>query len=975
LRRRLAALLLASLASTAAADDGGLGLSYVQTKDVRIVYFDSLDYLVPHAARTFANSLAWHRRTFGWLPSESTTILLKDLSDYGNASTWSAPRNTIFFDIAPHSHAFETYPASERMYSWMNHELAHAMEGDIGNDTERAWRRLLLGKVPVDPAHPESLLWSYLTVPRFTAPRWFHEGTAVFLETYMDGGIGRAQGGYDEMVFRAMVRDGAHIYDPLGLESRGVRVDFQIGANAYLYGTRFVTYLAYVHGPGKIIEWLRRDGESRASYADQFAQVFGMPLPEAWRQWVAFEREFQQKNLAQLREHPITPLRTLKAGPAGSVSRVHYDEKTGMLYGALRYPGIVEHVAAIDTRTGHVRRLADIKRAMLYRVSSFAFDPDTGTAFYTNDNVAWRDLMAVDVKTGEARMLLEDARIGDLAFNRGDRSLLGVRHNNGIAMIVRIPYPYSEWKPLHVFDYGTIPYDLDVSPDGRLLSMSIGEVNADQYVRVHELERVLAGDMTPKSAFRFGQTIPENFVFSPDGRFLYGSSYYTGASNIFRYEVATGDVEAVSNAETGLFRPLPLADGNLLVLGYTAEGFVPAIIEPRVLKDVSAITFLGAELAAKYPEVTTWQVPPPSTAEFESEVIERGPYRPLSNVRLANGYPVLQGYKSAVGFGWQFNFEDPIRFASAGATIAVTPNSEGDERLHVDLNGSYLGWRGALQWNRSDFYDLFGPTKRSRKGFAAKGGYDWLLVYDEPRRLDATFDVAYYDRIDTLPNAQNVSTPYSRLFQAEAGLRYKDLRRSLGAVDDEKGIEAAGVVKVSEASGETVPQYRATLDYGWDIPLLPHSSVWVRTAAGYAPETPIESLGTFYFGAFGNNYADNGSIKRYREWYSMPGFGIDEIAAQKFARGMVEWNIPPVVFESVGIPRLHLAWLRPAVFATALAADYQGARTQYTSVGGQADLRFSVLHWYEMTLSIGYAVGYRGGQRAGSEWMVSLKIL
>ena len=65
--------------------------------------------------------------------------------------------------------------------------------------------------------------------------------------------------------------------------------------------------------------------------------------------------------------------------------------------------------------------------------------------------------------------------------------------------------------------------------------------------------------------------MPESFVFSRDGRYLYGSSYYTGVSNIFRYEVATGDVEAVSNAETGFFRPVPLADGRLVVLDYTGR--------------------------------------------------------------------------------------------------------------------------------------------------------------------------------------------------------------------------------------------------------------------------------------------------------------------------------------------------------------------------------------------------------------------
>jgi len=49
-------------------------------------------------------------------------------------------------------------------------------------------------------------------------------------------------------------------------------------------------------------------------------------------------------------------------------------------------------------------------------------------------------------------------------------------------------------------------------------------------------------------------------------------------------------------------------------------------------------------------------------------------------------------------------------------------------------------------------------------------------------------------------------------------------------------------------------------------------------------------------------------------------------------------------------------------------------RQNYENVGGQADLRFRILHWYDLTLSAGYAVGFREGKRAGSEWMLSLKI-
>ena len=106
---RVWCLLLALLPVAAAADDENpLGMSYVETNDLKLIYFDPLGYLVPHAVRTFTNSLAWQRRTFGWVPSESSIILLKDLSDYGNAAALVAPHNRLIADIAPQSHAFET---------------------------------------------------------------------------------------------------------------------------------------------------------------------------------------------------------------------------------------------------------------------------------------------------------------------------------------------------------------------------------------------------------------------------------------------------------------------------------------------------------------------------------------------------------------------------------------------------------------------------------------------------------------------------------------------------------------------------------------------------------------------------------------------------------------------------------------------------------------------------------------------------
>ena len=979
--RLLCALLaLVPLVHAAEAEEASpLALSYVLTKDMCLIFPDpTLSYLAPHAVRTFANSIAWQRRVFGWVPYEPTTVLLKDFSDYGNASAGASPRNAMTFDIAPLSHAFETYPASERMYSLMNHELVHVATMDMHAEQDRFWRRFFLGKVYPDGHNPESMLYGYLTVPRFTVPRWYLEGSAVFMETWMGGGLGRAQGGYDEMVFRAMVRDGARFFDPLGLVSRGTRIDVQVGVNAYLYGTRFITWLAYAHGPEKVVRWLKRDEDSKRYYSDNFEHVFGMPLEKAWDDWIAFEHEFQRRNLAEVRKYPITAHRDLLPQAVGSVSRAFFDESTGTIYGAFRYPGVVEHIGALNVRDKSVRVLVDVKGAMLYRVTSLAFDPATKTVFYTSDNYALRDIRALDVATGKETILLEDARIGEIVFNKVDRSLWGVRHSNGLATLVHIPHPYSEWKQVHTFAYGVVPYDLDISPDGRLLSASVSEVNGDQFLRVWEIDKVRAGDLKPRSQYGFGSSVPESFVFSRDGRYLYGSSYYTGVSNIFRYDVASGEIEAVSNAEAGYFRPWTFADGTLGVFHFTGQGFVPAVIDPRPVKDVSAIKFLGAEVAAKHPIVTTWQVPPPSNVDDEALVTGRGPYVPLRNIRVSSGYPVLQGYKNYVGVGYHLNLEDPLRLAAIGITAAYTPqdNLKSEERGHVDLTYRYLEWKAGLSWNRSDFYDIFGPTKRSRKGYAATLQHSHFIIYDEPRKLEVKSEIAYYDKLDTLPDFQNVATTAERLVTGEVGLHYTFVRKSLGSVDDEKGILWDLVASASHANASTTSQLRGTLDYGWALPLA-NSSVWLRNAAGVSHGDRADPFANFFLGAFGNNYVDSRSIKRYREHYAFPGFGLDEISGKSFARTMVEWNAPPVNFESVGTPSFYLTWLRPAVFTSLLWTDPNDAvyRQRYGNVGTQVDLRFSVLHWFEMTLSAGYAVGYRGSKRAGDEWMVSLKIM
>ncbi len=881
--------------------------------------------------------------------------------------------------IAPLNFAFETIAANERMTMLMNHELVHVITMDQPAGADRAFRRLFGGKVAPSSDHPASILYWYLTAPRVAAPRWYHEGIAVFVDTWMAGGMGRAQGGYDEMVFRAMVRDDVPFYDPLGLVSEGTKIDFQVQANSYLYGTRFMTWLARRHTPEKLIEWVSRGEDSRGYYAAQFRKVFGMSLEQAWGAWVEDERAFQQANLAAVRKYPITPHTDVTANPLGSMSRAFYDGETGSIYAGLNYPGAVLERGA-DLGENRRDRAARGHQGSAHLYGHVAGLEPRGSPPLLHDRQR-RAPRSGPAGSGER------AHEGAAEGSSGRRSRVQRRRSItlGDSPPQRPGEPGADQAAVYRLGarHHVAVRDRDVRPR--------------RVARRHARVGIVRGDQrqTGRAGVRHRRVARRRYHAAGAVRLRYvrarmaSSSLPTDATSMAaritracRTSSATTwrrrRSEAVSNTETGFFRPVPLADGRLLVFRYTGRGFVPAWIDPKPLEDVSAIEFLGERLISEQPVLKSWMLDSPAKVPFDTMEKTTGTYGLGGRLRRESIFPIIEGYKDTASVGVALNLSDPLMLNRLHITAGWSPTTSlpMHERLHLSADYERYDWRASASFNDADFYDLVGPTKVGRKGYSALVGHRNTLIFDEPRRLELDLSGRVSGNLDQLPDYQNVPVDVGTLVTLKAGLAYSYVRNSLGYVDEETGRKWSLELSTDVVDGEPFPKLFGTFDRGIGL-RLGHSSFWMRTAAGFSPRSRTEAFSNFFFGGFGNNYVDHGDEKRYRHLESFPGVELNEIPGRNFAKATLEWNLPPWRFARLGTPGLHATWLRPAIFVTGLTTNMDDGAFRRTAVsaGGQIDVRFTILSNLDMTFSAGAAIAAEDGRPPRREAMLSLKLL
>ncbi|MFO7616122.1 MAG: hypothetical protein R6V75_02605 [Bacteroidales bacterium] len=643
---------------------------------------------------------------------------------------------------------------------------------------------------------------------------------------------------------------------------------------------------------------------------------------------------------------------------------------------AVNHPGKLAHIASIDLETGRSRQIAPVMGPALYYVTSLAFDPATRTLFATTHNKDWRGLQSISLDTGRASELIRIARCGHLVFDTVGKCLWGVQNLAGRTSLVRFEPPYRDYQVMLTLPYGQELFDPDISPDGSLISAILSDVTGRQQVVLIQMADLLKGGLEMDTLYEFEDSPAANFVFSPDGLYLYGTSYYTGASNIFRISLETRQAEIVSNAETGFFRPLPLSKDSLLFFNYTHEGMVAGVMGIAAREDVNAIHFLGQKIYERYPIVEEWALPPPSAVNLDSIGVTEKPYRPIGELRLAGAYPIIQGYKQYVAAGYRINFMDPMGINSLQIKLSATPYRGLPAKQVPHLSAEYRFWQWTFtgSYNYADFYDLFGPTKFSRAGYSLSAKYHKVFNHFAPGMTDLTVRLALYGDLETLPDYQNVASDFRSLYTGYVNFHKSRLRQSLGAVEPEQGYDW-NIYAYTSLAGETLyPQLINNLDFGFLLPVR-HASLWFRTSAGQSFGPPDKTNSHFYFGGFGNNYLDYRAVRQFRDMSSFPGVEINRIKALNYGKVCGELNLPPVRFRRLGVKGFYATHAQATLFGLGLFTNLANDLPQenYYSSGLQVDLQIVLFSLLKTTLSFGYSRAFNP-ELAGNQFMFSLKL-
>lgn len=943
----------------------------------RLIYKLSHAHLANYILSCAENSFKRLSAIFNYTPKEKIIINTYDVSDYGFGATTNVPQDYIRLEIEALEPGYEAVSYNERIQWLLSHELVHIVVNDQESDVE-TFIRNIFGKVPPEKIQPFTTIYSVLgNFTRYT-PRWYQEGIAVFMETWLSGGYGRTLGNFDEMYFRTLVFQGKKFPTPDDIETIYSHRSIFLENIFYFYGTRFVSYLAVHYGINKVIDWFKTyPNQNFTGFIGKFRDVFGKVFKDEWNNFIKDETQFQTENINLLKTSETTQVKNLSTDNFGWVTQPYYDAKTLSIIFGYHKSANLATLQKFHLLTKRSENFATLPTPSMLQVASTAFDESNNLFFYTtNNNKLFRDVWVIDLFTKDEKVLFPDSRIGNISVSAKTHDFWGVQQQGGISTLVFSEYPYREIIPVFTFDFGEELFHLSVSPSGDRLLAVLHKPNGQQSIVMFNCDELL-GEEAVSIRNLTSEGSPENPSWSRDENSIFWNAYTNGVSNIYRYDFRDSSITALTHCITGLFKPIEVSRDSLFAFEFTTDGFLPIMIANKPAIFLPAIRYYGQKIIDKEPKVYDWVLDDADKIVDQSDFEYEKPYNSFKNLHLHSFVPVVSGFQNEVVFGLFTRISDPLLLNDFYLELGVSPIRKARTYPFWHLKFKY-DFRQRLyleySYNGAEFFDLFNSRKRGMIGSQIKVGHTHYWLYDQPHTIKQELSLSLFTGIEYVnDNLVRVSEPDFGV--AVYNIISTNLRRTIGSSDYEYGDQYSLTLTLYSTNFDKPDMLlNGYIDYDrYALWISDHNVAHLKLAGGYLLDNEKVFQGRFFFGGFGNRAVDNDNIRQFRRIFRFPGIPIYSMMATKFLKFMFENDFPPIRVSGWNIDDQYVNHFDFSIYSQSLYTNASQGNF-WINLGAQLDIKFK--HWYnlESTFSAGIAKAW-SGKITDWQWFLSIKLL
>jgi len=504
-------------------------------------------------------------------PDGKVHFIVKDTDDYSNGAAyyyenkieiWATPMD---FDLRG------THPWLQNV---ITHEFTHVVSLQVAMKFTRHIPAMYIQYMHYEKEKRPDVIYGFpdrivsFPIAGAVFPPWFAEGEAQyqapkkandFWDTHRDMVLRTAILANKQLSYKEMCEFGK---TSLGNEE------------VYDHGFGLVSYIAAKYGSDKIRQMTRRMRLPwRISFRSAFEGTFGKSDKEMYNEWIGFLRKWYTKGISKINGHLARGTLIESEGlsnmyPAWSPDgkKVAYISNKGMDYMSQTSLYIYDF---------EKKKSRQIKGGVR---SSVSWSPDGKFLAYAKNKKAnfqgnhVYDLYLLDVHKKKEKRLTKGLRARNPAFSRDGKKLVFVTGHDGTDNLGIYYLDSKRAIQITHFSDGRQIFHPVWSPNGKFILFDMSTRHGRDLALIDQRGEHFRYLLKSKGDSR-------NPVFSANGRYIFFAWDKTGIFNIYRMNLKSRKIKALTNVIGGAFMPSVHPKSGLAYTLFTADGFKIAYLK------------------------------------------------------------------------------------------------------------------------------------------------------------------------------------------------------------------------------------------------------------------------------------------------------------------------------------------------------------------------------------------------------------